>query len=122
MEQRVEAIPDHWIVFVGDENGEIPTDIGANRIAATPSCVAVGTEYDKEVTIVLSDNHPGLGLGDGPPMFDSVLTTPSRKLVISDAAAEVLLAIDVATDRTRIQIWTNHPSEPDKVAIVARPE
>jgi hypothetical protein len=122
MEHRVEAIPDHWMIFVGDPDGEIPTDMGPNRIAATRSCVAVGTEYDEEATIVLSDSRPGLGLGGGPPVFESVLATPSRKLVISDAAAEVLLEIDVATDRTRIQIWTNHPTEPDKVAIVARPE
>jgi hypothetical protein len=122
MERTIETIPDHWMVFVGDAEGEIPEQMNAEPypLAYTSSCVVVPTVYNEVTRIALSDESSGLGLATREPVFDRVLATPSRRLVISDAAAVILLEMSVPTDRTRIQIWTNHPSEPDEIAVVAR--
>ena len=51
------------------------------------------------------------------PMFDGTLETPNRVVVVTTTERKAILESHVATPRTRIRIWTNHPTEPDDVVI-----
>ena len=72
-------------------------------------------EQDGETEIVLGLMHeinPG-----SRPAFDGMLETPSRAVVVSTVEEEVLLEAIVSSTRTRVRIWVNHPTEPDKVLV-----
>jgi hypothetical protein len=53
----------------------------------------------------------------GRPIFDGSLETPNRIVVVTTAESEILLKAAVPSKSTRVRIWTNHPSEPDKIAV-----
>jgi len=52
------------------------------------------------------------------PAFDGELATPSRSVVVWTVAREIILRAPTVHLKTRVRIWVNHPSEPDRVAIV----
>jgi hypothetical protein len=51
------------------------------------------------------------------PAFDGQLETPNCAVVVSTVERELLLSENVPTKRTRVRIWVNHPTEPDKVIV-----
>jgi hypothetical protein len=67
------------------------------------------------------DNHAGafgeLAPQAAPPKFDGFLDTPQYRVVLSDANMPEILSMEVPGVRTRVRIWTNHPTEPDDVVI-----
>jgi hypothetical protein len=89
----------------------------AGLIAATSSCVAMGTfcEVDGSTQISLSDEIPTT-IDD--PVFDGVLDTPSRRISIMNIRNESLVTTAVKDIQTRVRIWANHASEPDQITIV----
>jgi hypothetical protein len=102
---------------------EAPTDAvpmeteEGSGIGATDVCIVVGclAEMDGETRITLGP--PALvGGGDGP-VFDGFLDTPHHKVAVWTIEWEKVLEATVPTGRTRVRIWTNHASEPDKVHV-----
>lgn len=72
-------------------------------------------EQDGATEIVLARTHevdPG-----GRPAFDGMLETPNRTVVVSTVEQEVVLEAIVSSTRTRVQIWVNHPTEPDQILV-----
>jgi hypothetical protein len=55
--------------------------------------------------------------GDDRPALDATLDTPSRSVVIGTVERDVILASQVSDTKTRVRIWVNHPTEPDKVIV-----
>lgn len=51
------------------------------------------------------------------PAFDGFLDTPDRTVAVWIVPWEKVLEAKVSETRTRLRIWTNHPSEPDDVYI-----
>jgi hypothetical protein len=51
------------------------------------------------------------------PAFDGQLETPNRAVVVSTVERDSLLGDGVPTKRTRVRVWVNHPTEPDKVIV-----
>jgi len=51
------------------------------------------------------------------PAFDGILETPKFSVVVSTVERETILSSSVPSTRTRVRIWVNHPTEPDKVQI-----
>ncbi len=86
-------------------------------ILATASCVAVGClmYLDGETEVVVG-NPSEVAFGRAPA-FDGMLETPSHTVVISTVELETVLQAAVPNVRTRIRIWVNHPTEPDKIGI-----
>ena len=50
-------------------------------------------------------------------VFDGMITTPSRQIMISDIDAAPLLTVAVPDVKTRICVWVNDPKRPDKVVV-----
>jgi len=51
------------------------------------------------------------------PTFDGVLETPGGTIAVLSSHDQVLLQIGVESARTRVQIWANDTSEPDRIDI-----
>jgi hypothetical protein len=92
-------------------------------VAATSSCIAVGTlcEYDGETLISLSDVVLPLGV-DMSLVFDGALRTPTRKLSLCSVLNEALITLDVPAESMRVQIWSSDDTEPDRIHVVAKEE
>jgi hypothetical protein len=120
MKKEIRLAPKNSVILIMDQSiGEIPKAMNKALVAATPSCIAVGTlcEYDGETLISLSDGvlPPGANMF---LVFDGVLRTPTRKLSLCSVLDEALIALDVPTERTRVQIWANDNTEPDQIHVV----
>ena len=120
MEQaEVHVSPPNSLVVVGDPQGNVPESYAGGLIAATESCILVGTlaEMDGETTVRLAR---GRKPSDCPEIlaFERRLTIPSRHLVIGNVLRDVYMERSLETDSPTVQIWVNHGNEPDIICIV----
>ena len=106
-------------MFLIDDSylGERPEALPLTRIAATPSCLAVGClmaqEGYTEITLGPATEVPL----EGKIAFDGILETPNRTVWLSTADGIVLTrqAVDAVT--TRVRVWTDHPYEPSRIVV-----
>jgi hypothetical protein len=110
------------VILVMDQTiGVIPEAMNGGLIAATPSCIAVGTasEIDGQVAIELTDEPLEVD-AELRCVSETTLQTPNREVAVCSVHHEKLLAISVEHDISRIQVWVNHPSEPDRIVVAVR--
>ena len=86
-------------------------------IATSDLCIAVGgrSDDDSETEIALGyccNVDPG-----EQPVFDGILRTPSRKLTVRTVLGVTLLEMLVPATETRLRIWVNDPTEPDRISV-----
>jgi hypothetical protein len=114
------APPNSLLLIMDRSVGQVPDSMAEGLVASTATCVAIGTlsEHDGITHVTLDDTSES---SDSAPTFDGVLDTPDRKLAVCSVLDEVVLEIAVATERTRIRIWTNDPAEPSEIQILASP-
>src|SRR5262245_21218902 len=77
------APPNSVLLVMDHETGEIPADMHDGSIAATESCVAIGTlcEVDGETTVEVSDEDAFRAACSGLAcVFRGMIATPQRKL------------------------------------------
>ena len=116
--QHIKSAPPNSVVIVSDRGGgEVPKSMNGEAISATSSCVAVGC-------MAADDGGTEFTLGrlselDRPkkPAYEGTLNTPSRQLVIRSVLGVELLGLTVEGDVTRVKIWANDISEPDRIVI-----
>lgn len=120
MISRFEIAPPNSVVFVEDKSGKtaplrntraIPHIVGNS----TQIMIACESFMDGKTNFILG---PNAEVDPGEPItFESFLETPSREVAVRTCELTTLLLAAVPADRTRIRIWTNHPTEPDHVII-----
>ncbi len=118
MTTSIRVAPPNSVVLVEDSSGgEIPDSMKQSLIAATDSCIAVGcmAEDDGETEIVLGSY--GSVDADKELVFEGLLQTPNRKLVVRTVRGVTLLELPVPTTETKVVIWVNDSSEPDRIAV-----
>ncbi|MGH7257040.1 MAG: hypothetical protein ACREIM_01595 [Nitrospiraceae bacterium] len=118
MHNTIRIAPPNSLLFVSDVDGGIPPEITRRgRLWTTSSCIAVGC-----LAFMVGVTEVSLGLArvvdpGGVPAFDGVLETPHRAVMVSTAEGEKVLDAGVSGKSTRVRIWTNHPTEPDRVIV-----
>ena len=120
MRNSTKIAPPNSLLFVSDQRKrQIPDIKRGSRIWSTPSCIAVGclAFMDGNTDVTLED--VGGVYSASPPAFDGNLETPSRVIVVSTVEDTTILQLAVPNLVTRVRIWTNHPTEPDKISIGA---
>ena len=120
MKKHIRIAPRNSLILVMDQSvGEIPGSMNKALVAATPSCIAVGTlsEHDGDTLISLSDEPTTLEAGLSL-VFDGTLQTPTRKLSLCSVLDETLITSDVPGETTRVQVWANDDSEPDLIHVL----
>ena len=93
-----------------------PFGDGPARLWADEHCVCIGTlsEVDGHTRLVVgsSVDHSNLALA-----FSGEITTPARRLVVSDAELNPLIDVAVPARLTKLSVWTNDAREPTTIAI-----
>jgi hypothetical protein len=110
--------PPNSVVLVSDvDGGEIPKTMGGSLISATSTCVAVGclSEDDGETEFMLAPLSE-VDRSD-KPVYEGMLQTPKRQVVIRTVLGEHLLELHVLQELTKIIVWVNDTSEPDNVLV-----
>lgn len=51
------------------------------------------------------------------PAFEATIATPGKRLAIFTVAGDVVLESPVRAGSTRVSVWLNDPSEPDRVIV-----
>ena len=118
MTTLIRLAPPNSMIFVEDSRGgRIPDSMNQSLISATESCIAVGcqAEDDGETEIVLGYCN-NVDTGE-LPVFDGVLQTPSRKLVVRTVLGTTLLEMPVPRAETKLRVWANDRTEPDQIAV-----
>ena len=109
MYRSIDVAPRNSLVLVMDRSaGVIPETLGEGLVAATSSCIAVGTrqEHDGETSISISHGDAPYGVAEAL-VFDGLIETPSKVLSICSVLGDVLLELPVAAQKTRVQVWVN---------------
>jgi hypothetical protein len=115
------APPNSIVLVVDFETGQVPRSFNGQLIAATETCVAVGTlsEQDGETTIVLTDEASPDVIASNSLAFDDSIAIRGGALSVVTAWNEPVLSLPVHTENVRVRVWVNHRSEPDHIVIVA---
>lgn len=71
--------------------------------------------YDGDTMVTLGPTAE-VGLGSSP-VFDGEIRTEDQKIVVFTAHLDIVISADVPTERTRVRIWENHPTQPDDIII-----
>lgn len=112
--------PRNSLLLIMDPNSdEIPDSMGGQAVAATSSCVAVGTkeEHDGPTEIRMADADEDLEI-PALKVHDGDLELNSRELVAADILGEPFLRWLVKDTSVRVQIYTNHSTEPDEIVVL----
>ena len=109
--------PPYSMLFISDPDlGETPEPSG-RHIDWTDSCISISCRYYHEGDTTVTLGPLAEVARFETPVVDRVIATPTREVVVITAELEVALRQRVATTRTRVRIWENHPSEPDDIVI-----
>jgi hypothetical protein len=117
--KNVTVAPEYLSFYItGKRDIHVPLDHDRRSIVASSECINVGCLYwnEGDTTITLGPFEE-LAPQAKPPKFDGVLETPEHRLDVFDANFPEILSMEVPGLRTRVRIWTNHPTEPDDVVI-----
>jgi len=105
-------------LFIEDaKGGKPPEPIWGAQIHSTPSCISFACfpEIDGPTEISIG---PSAAIELGPlPVFDGLLETPSRVVIISGVEIPRVLSVDVPRAVTKARIWYSHLKWPEKVMI-----
>jgi hypothetical protein len=113
--------PNSLILLMDHTSGQPPESMYGQLVAATDSCVAIGTraEQDGETHVVLSDNFGPLRISSRHMVFDGMIRVSSGELSVVDAMNRVVICIPVlGVTNLRLRIWVNDLNEPDEIAIL----
>src|SRR5262245_59478937 len=119
MNTSITLEPQKYLVgVVGSRAAEIPASMPGTppSIASTPSCIMVGcAEPFVPATITLGP-EPQVSASDHL-IFDGMLDTPHRNVVVVTIFLEKLLDAQVPNTRTHVRVWVNDLRYPNQVYI-----
>jgi hypothetical protein len=113
--------PPNALLIVGDARGDPPgVSSGHQLVHATSTCLAIGTlvDADGETRVRVRDLSASTAGRPERLVFDGVVGLPTRKLRVGNVWLDSYVDLAVNVDSVRLQVWVNHPSEPDEVWIL----
>lgn len=113
--------PANSLVLIMDPvAGQVPGTMGGGLVAATESCIAVGTLASADgpttIRLVEADNLDANSVPD-LLVWQGQLSTPTTRIVIGDVLGNVLLEHSVGTS-THLRLFANDPREPNYLVAV----
>ena len=106
------------LLFLSDLNGgTAPNEMEGKLIVSTSTCIAIGcmSDFNGETKITVG-RAQDVDISQ-VPAFDGEVDTPSHTVALKTIDGAQVLEAPVRQSRTRVLIWVNHPSEPDKIVI-----
>ncbi|MGE0500895.1 MAG: hypothetical protein AB7I79_04455 [Rhizobiaceae bacterium] len=96
----------------GPVQGPETLRIISNGVAISVPC-QYGEEGETELIVGSASEVPQLNV----QMFDGIIPTPNGALLFSDAELTTIMTYPAKESRTRIRIWTDGSTLPDKVVV-----
>jgi len=111
------AVPNALLLISDIGGGKPPDTMRGSLIASTPTCIAIGcmSDCNGETEVTVGSAHE-VDLSE-PHAFEGELESPSRTLAVSTVLRKTILKSPVLHSKTRVRIWVNHPSEPNRIVI-----
>lgn len=111
--------PPYLQFFISDSSlPENPQpDVEKIRILFNGNCVSVPCAYYEETQTELMVGTFEEVAQKGKPQFDGIIPTPNGSVVFSDVLLTEWLAYPTPTAETRIRIWTDGLTLPERVVI-----
>lgn len=120
---RAVLSPPNAILFVLDPTNKevvVPPYIAGELVAATATCVSVGTQADVDGDVEVS-LEPAAGPLDLLQVFLGGVATPGGKVAVVTSHFFHVLEINVPSGMTEVVIWVDDLRHPAHVAIGVRP-
>jgi hypothetical protein len=125
MTSEARVAPLNSLLLVMDRQaGAIPDSMSGQAVAATPSCIAVGTQTaaDGETHVILTDESGRVEADTGLVLvYHGALELPSREVCVLTVSLEPVLSMRVKDRRMSVAVWTNDRVEPSRVRIAVCP-
>jgi hypothetical protein len=117
------APPYSVLLLISADDAEIPQSLGGATLAATSSCLVVGTlsEQDGETLVTVTDEATDRPALCDLLLFDGLLNLRANQLSVINALNEPICVVPHPNGNVRVQVWVNHQSEPDEVTFVIYP-
>ena len=116
--KKLTIAPEYLSIYVaGRRNVKIPLHMDRRGIFSSPDCINVPALYwnDGDTSVTFG---PILEITETrEPDFDGILNTPNNELILFDAIEPEFASTHVPSQKTRIRIWIDHPSEPENVTV-----
>lgn len=106
------------LLFIRDAaTRDIPLVDGLSAVWSTASCLAVSClpDSDGETEVIIGRTNEMSVRGS--LLFDGMLRTPSRCIIVENVLRERILDKAVPSYETRVRVWTNGFRDTDKVII-----
>lgn len=122
MTQMKKVRPPNSLIFISDIEGDEPIDFtNVKTIMSNSTCIAVcclnSQDGPTEVTLgEVGEVNPG-----GEPAFNGDLATPKKLVIISTSDRKTLLEMPVQSEQTRVKVWINRETSPDKILVGLQP-
>nr|WP_298102627.1 hypothetical protein [uncultured Shinella sp.] len=116
--KKITITPEYLSIYVaGRRNVQIPLHMDKQGIFSSPDCINVPALYwnDGDTNLTFGPISEITELRE--PDFDGILNTPNNELILFDAIEPEFAIASVPSTKTRIQIWIDHPSEPENVIV-----
>lgn len=112
-----------WLEFnsfyiAGARDVHIPAAVRGASLATNRHCINVGCRMWRDGGVGITLGLYGELEPAGALRLDWRILTPDLLVLLFDANNPELMQLPVTTTNTRIRVWTNHPAEPDEVAVV----
>ncbi len=117
--RSVSVAPEYNSFYVaGSLDVDVPIKWGAVGVFGTEECLVVPCLYWNDGDTMITLGHSvDISVQTMPRLFDGLLKTPQRRVLLFDVHMPEIMSMTVAGEETRIRIWANHISEPDKITI-----
>lgn len=103
--------------IAGSNVVNVPASLDEYPFAISKECINVGCRmwHDAEIRIELGQYTDFECFT--PPIVNTFIRTPTRKVILFDANHPELMKLEVEIGYTRIRVFTNHATEPDHVVV-----
>ena len=110
--------PENSIVFISDNlDSPAPEHIRGEMVNFNATCVSVCCYPEVDGPTQFYLGNAAEFDGDMNLVFDGIVETPNKTLIISTVEEHVLLRDTVPDSSTRLRIWISHPQWPEKVVV-----
>jgi hypothetical protein len=121
---RAVLSPPNAILFVLDptnKDAAVPQYVAGELVAATATCVSVGTQADVDGDVEVSLAPAAAAPADLQQVFLGAIATPGRRVAVVTSHFQRVLEVDVPSDAAEVAIWADDLRNPAHVAIGVRP-
>ena len=114
--------PPNSVILISDPtSADVPATWREGIVAATDSCIAVGTRasVDGPTSLVVVDASEARAV-DIPAMkaFDGDLHVASQEVTVESVVGDQYSRRTATDGRVRVQVYVNHRTEPDRIVVV----